>query len=224
MINANRTISLVEIPAAGKGGFIWNRLHTERESLCENLLNDSTPLGDGPRELLQARLRQLDDALDRLMAGSYGNCSRCGRPIDPTRLDTDPALGVCGNCRRGEHGAVSSTDKIRESKSEVMLQSLSPFDSILMRTYNSDYHILLLDPKTGRALVEGGSYLAEPSEAFLRGSMVPGSEFKAGSLAVGSRVEIWIDEKVFITSLVKSVHVQLSDSAEFVEDISPAVH
>jgi hypothetical protein len=62
-MNENRTIKLVEIPIEGTGGFIWNRLHAEREDICEALLKD-----DDRKQSLQARLRQVDDALDRLMS------------------------------------------------------------------------------------------------------------------------------------------------------------
>ena len=81
-MNENRTIKLVEIPIGGKGGFIWNRLHEEREDLCETLLTD-----DSRKESLQSRLRKVDDALDRLMSGSYGICSTCGGSIDEAKLD-----------------------------------------------------------------------------------------------------------------------------------------
>jgi hypothetical protein len=61
------TIRLAEIPLGGHDGFAWNRLHGEREDICEALLED----GSWERkELLQARLRKVDDALDRLMSSS----------------------------------------------------------------------------------------------------------------------------------------------------------
>jgi DnaK suppressor protein len=50
------------------------------------------------RELLQARLRRIDDALDRLMSGSYGNCSNCGRWIEDTKLEFDPTIAFCIGC------------------------------------------------------------------------------------------------------------------------------
>lgn len=64
-----RTIRLAEIPIGGKDGFVWNRLHGEREDLCEALIKEETEF---KRLLLQARLRNIDDALDRLMSGSFG--------------------------------------------------------------------------------------------------------------------------------------------------------
>ena len=62
-----RTIQLAEIPIGGKDGFVWNRLHGEREELCEALIKEET---EGKRHILQARLRSIDDELDRLMSGS----------------------------------------------------------------------------------------------------------------------------------------------------------
>ncbi len=59
---------------------------------------DATGTENWHRELLQVRLRKIDDALDRLMAGSYGNCSKCGRWIEDTKLDFDPAIAFCLEC------------------------------------------------------------------------------------------------------------------------------
>ena len=220
MMNENRIINLAEIPIGGKGGFFWNRLHGERENICEALLKDFGPVSDERRGLLHARLRTLDDALDRLMSGSYGKCFKCGQTIDEAKLDIDPALALCLNCWANEHrSGTSSFDN-----SDVMLESLNPCDTVLLRTYNSDYRILLLDPKTGRALVEGGSYLVEPNEALVRGSAVPGDPFKPGAISIGGRLEMWVDERVFLTSIIKSVHVKHSGDTESVEAISEALH
>ena len=94
------------------------------------------------------------------MSGSYGNCSKCGRAIDTTRLDIDPALALCVGCWSHEYHATGTSEYESTEIDELLLDSLNPFDTILVRTFNSDYRILLLDPKTGRALVEGGNYLS----------------------------------------------------------------
>jgi hypothetical protein len=181
MMNENRTIHLVDIPIGGQDGLIWNRLHAEREHICEALVKDSDLLVDERRKWLQARLRKLDDALDRLMAGSYGNCSKCGQAIDETMLDSDPALALCLNCWTA---TPRTSTREMSSSADIRLDSLQPFDTILLRTYNSDYRILLLDPKTGRALVEGGDYIVEPTEAVVCGSALVGDEFKPGTISV----------------------------------------
>lgn len=220
-MNDNRTIHLVDIPIGGEGGFIWNRLHGEREEICQALLKDHGVVADERREWLQARLRKVDDALDRLMAGSYGNCSKCGNAIDQTRLDIDPALALCRDCWTG--APLTPTFEMMSSD-DVILDNLDPFDTILLQTHNSDYRILLLDPNTGRALVEGGAHIVDPTEALVRGSAVEGDLFKGGTISVGSRLEMWVDERAFLTSPVKSVFVKRNGAAESVQDISAALH
>ena len=215
-----RTIPLAEIPIGGKDGFLWNRLHGEREEICERLLKDETENGC---KVLQSRLRRVDDALDRLMSGSYGHCSTCGRAIEQVKLEIDPAVAICRDCtNQKRHAAVFGEDE--KAIDDVAFESLHPFDTILLRTHNSDYRIMLLDPKIGRALVEGGDYLVEPNEALLRGSAIPGSEFKCGSICAGSRLEMWVNERVLLTSTIKSVHVKQNGAAESVEEISAALH
>jgi RNA polymerase-binding transcription factor DksA len=251
-MNANDKIHLIEIPVRGRGCEIWHRLHSEREDICEVMLKDwqSTSGGNGEapwlpdvttanwhRELLQARLRKIDDALDRLMSGSYGHCSKCGRWIGNSKLEFDPALAFCSCCWKQEQNAtrplslIQNSNNVEDSSrsvvsplSELLLEELQPFDTILVRTLNSDYRILLLDPKTGRALVEGGQYLIEPSEAFLSGSTIHGSPIKLGSIAVGYHLEMSVEGKNIRTSLVESLSVKHLDSAESPEAITAAMH
>lgn len=102
-------------PAVRNGRPVWHRLHSEREDVCERLLKEFRPPSQVPipaspdqeeatrnatwhAELLQERLRKLDDALDRLMSGSYGSCAKCERWIEDTKLDFDPAVAFCIDC------------------------------------------------------------------------------------------------------------------------------
>jgi RNA polymerase-binding transcription factor DksA len=102
-------------PLEQDGGGVWHRLHSEREDICEALLKEPGPshgisIADAMskeqamkaesyhRGLLQTRLRKVDDALDRLLAGSFGNCSKCGNWIEDTKLDFDPAIALCLGC------------------------------------------------------------------------------------------------------------------------------
>lgn len=220
-MNEDRTIHLVEIPIGGQAGFTWNRLHGEREEICQALLKGNEFVAVERRQWLQSRLRRVDDALDRLMSGSYGNCSKCGQAIDDTRLEIDPALALCLNCWSGRQ-VTPKQETI--SAGDVILESLEPFDTVLLRTHNSDYRILVLDPKTGRALVEGGDYIVEPTEALVRGALVVGDTLKGGTISVGCRLEMWVDERAFLTSPVKTVYVKRNGDAESVQDISAALH
>ena len=92
------------------GGVVWHRLHSEREEICELLLSEPAPGPDTStaepglrndsryRDLLQARLKKVDEALDRLMAGSYGNCTKCDKWIEDTKLELDPTIALCLEC------------------------------------------------------------------------------------------------------------------------------
>lgn len=46
-------------------------------------------------DVLEAQLELVDEALRRLDAGTYGNCSVCGEPISAERLDAMPATDRC---------------------------------------------------------------------------------------------------------------------------------
>lgn len=49
----------------------------------------------------ERHLEDLDAALTRAAAGEYGVCERCGRPIDPARLEIRPTARTCVPCASG---------------------------------------------------------------------------------------------------------------------------
>ena len=51
-------------------------------------------MSDNDRQLL----RLIDDALDRIEAGEYGECVHCGRPIQEKRLEAVPWTRHCLPC------------------------------------------------------------------------------------------------------------------------------
>lgn len=50
---------------------------------------------------LHTELRKVEAALDRLGAGTFGTCCRCGEPMTPERLQADPAAPFCQDCAGG---------------------------------------------------------------------------------------------------------------------------
>ena len=46
----------------------------------------------------ERHLAEVDAALERLAAGTYGRCVRCGGPIAADRLDARPSTPVCIGC------------------------------------------------------------------------------------------------------------------------------
>lgn len=49
-------------------------------------------------DLLEKRLRDINDALERLSNGTYDKCEKCGGKIEAERLDVNPAAKTCKNC------------------------------------------------------------------------------------------------------------------------------
>lgn len=50
-------------------------------------------------------VREIDDALARIDAGTYGTCVRCGQPIPDERLAAVPYAVLCVSCKRDEERA-----------------------------------------------------------------------------------------------------------------------
>jgi RNA polymerase-binding transcription factor len=49
---------------------------------------------------LRDTLRDVEQALARMEAGTYGVCERCGQPIGDERLEALPAARLCMACKR----------------------------------------------------------------------------------------------------------------------------
>jgi RNA polymerase-binding transcription factor DksA len=60
----------------------------------------SVVLSDELRALRSARLDALDRALDGLRRARFGDCARCGAPIEIARLEEAPDTVVCTPCAR----------------------------------------------------------------------------------------------------------------------------
>jgi DnaK suppressor protein len=48
---------------------------------------------------LEASIREVDRALEKLEAGTYGMCDVCGEPIPQERLEVIPWTALCVRCR-----------------------------------------------------------------------------------------------------------------------------
>lgn len=63
------------------------------------------------RDQLDARLSDVDAALERIEEGSYGRCAACGKEIEPERLEARPATRYC---REHQEEADAQADRARE--------------------------------------------------------------------------------------------------------------
>jgi DnaK suppressor protein len=51
-------------------------------------------------QTLRSNLAEVERALVRIDAGTYGTCERCGKPIDPARLEARPWALLCIDCKQ----------------------------------------------------------------------------------------------------------------------------
>ena len=111
---------LGDAPLVPTGGEIWEWLQGEKEEVAQELLSEGPlcqPAVSGVQEAeaseenwreiewrhraqMEARLREINDAQDRLMGGAYGRCIDCGAEIGTQRLAADLATSLCINCQR----------------------------------------------------------------------------------------------------------------------------
>lgn len=73
---------------------------TELSLADQHLADVATETFERERDLsilehIDAQLADVDRAVDRLRAGTYGACEACGRPIDEDRLRARPAARYC---------------------------------------------------------------------------------------------------------------------------------
>jgi RNA polymerase-binding transcription factor DksA len=47
---------------------------------------------------VQSHVAEVEAAMRRLEAGTYGVCERCGQPIAPARLEARPSARMCIRC------------------------------------------------------------------------------------------------------------------------------
>ena len=50
-------------------------------------------------KMLKKSLAEIDHALEKYDAGTYGLCDSCGEPIEPARLEALPQASLCLNCK-----------------------------------------------------------------------------------------------------------------------------
>lgn len=56
---------------------------------------------------IRVELTSVEHALDKIKKGTYGQCDKCGKPIDPARLEALPQATLCMECK-----ALSKNGKI----------------------------------------------------------------------------------------------------------------
>lgn len=90
----------------------------------------------------------------------------------------------------------------------VGLHELDAFTTVVVKTLNSLYRVVVLDPPRPRILIQGGTFFPQPTEASLAGASFGGSMLKLAWVGCGLRMEVCSDGQRIVTSPVKSIEVE----------------
>ena len=88
----------------------------------------------------------------------------------------------------------------------VCLRDLPPFTTLLVRTTNSLYRVVIAD--WPRVYIQGGAFFPDPTAAYLDGASAGGSCLKVGWIGVGLLVEIRSGSRRIITSRVRAIRTE----------------
>lgn len=99
-----RTLTEQLAAIAQQGAATVHELVSDKEELPDP--NDRASREEDLREELRLRDRdrklasKIEEALERIEAGTFGVCATCGGPIDPARLRARPVTTQCIECKR----------------------------------------------------------------------------------------------------------------------------
>ena len=98
-----------------------------------------------------------------------------------------------------------------DERSGVDLRDLPPFTTLLVRTMNSDYRVVVA--QWPEVYIQGGSFFPDPTAACLDGASIGGSCLRVGWIGIGLLVEIRSGGRRIITSPVRAITVEQASSA-----------
>jgi DnaK suppressor protein len=112
--------------AQRKGVLFNDRVVREDFSVCEDDRYDevdqaTTDIEQAMRMRLRNReslyLKKVDEALERIEDGTFGECEECGEDIELRRLEARPTATLCVSCKEEQERKEILTASGRESKS-----------------------------------------------------------------------------------------------------------
>ena len=136
---------------------------------------------------------------------NYGLARSCFRDEESQEQDresTDPS-------RAGRLVLPILTDMLRlaeDTVDGVDIRALQPGTTMVVETHDSSYRfVILFDPSA--VLVKGGSMFPDHTVVRLVGASLGSSDFKAGWIVVGLRIEMFLGSACIRSSPVRSVKV-----------------
>lgn len=117
--------------------------------------------------------------------------------------DTGNPTPTPGSPRFTARDADDSTEEPRT----VNVRTLAPGTAITVATRNSTYTLVLRDPDLQTVSVAGGRYRNEPAAGRVAGTSINGIFLTEGRIEVGLSLEINVEGRRLVTSLVQSIAI-----------------
>lgn len=95
----------------------------------------------------------------------------------------------------------------------VDIRTVEPLVPLFVRTENSVYRILLLEPGQSKIMVQGGRFFPHPTEGRLAGASFGGSFLKMQWVGVGLCMEIYSGGQRIVTSRVRTITTEEEPTA-----------
>lgn len=87
----------------------------------------------------------------------------------------------------------------------VQVPALTALERLRVRTCNSVYEIIVLNPWSSEVMVRGGRFFPEFTRARVGGSSLGGSFLKLHGIYVGFRLELHAEDQAIVTSPVREI-------------------
>lgn len=126
--------------AAAETDFLHRQLE-ERKRRLETVLKQTSDDAN-----VEALLREVDSALDRFAAGTYGVCEMCDDTVEPDRLLADPLIRYCLGHLTGHQ--LEELQRDLDLASDLQRGLLPPVD-LKVAGWETSYHYAPLGPVSG---------------------------------------------------------------------------
>jgi hypothetical protein len=87
----------------------------------------------------------------------------------------------------------------------IQIDDLPDLETLVVRTMNTLYEIIVISGRTGEILVRGGQFFPELTPAGLAGSSLGGSFLKMRGIYRGFRMELHHNQQPIVTTQVQSI-------------------
>lgn len=88
------------------GKLVNDSFELPKDDILDDVDLSTTELEQSMRLRLRNRealyLRKINEALERIQAGTFGECEECGEEIDPRRLEARPTATHCIECKEAQ--------------------------------------------------------------------------------------------------------------------------